>query len=138
MASPQLLTGNALANWLVDQLMSPDGKVSENPEALEQTRAMLARTKDLAQLRDSVEALGALAEALGGKLKQVKVGESILKVMLEVHPRFHEVLAERSIARTEAARDTKDLLGGAGPKGEAPKSDHPTVSANKLRGPMRG
>jgi hypothetical protein len=134
----QVLSGEALGLWLVDQLMSPGGKVTVKESVLDEARTMLTKTKSVSQLRASAEALAGLAEHLGGKRKDVKAGEAILKLVLELKPRFEGAIADRGFAKVEASRDTKNKLGGKAAAADVMASDQPAVAATRFRGPMKG
>lgn len=132
-----------LSDWLIEQLIAPDGSVSENPAAIAQARAVLAAEKDVLKLRESAEGVAALAEYIGGTLHAVKAGEALLQLIMELKPRFEKVLGERSLdvtARTvEAAQASAGRLGAArGAQAPVPKDAPAPVAANKFRGPMKG
>ncbi|MBX7101974.1 MAG: hypothetical protein K1X89_29930 [Myxococcaceae bacterium] len=132
-----------LSDWLIEQLISPDGKVTANPAALAQARAVLAAEKDVYKLREAAEGVAALAEYIGGNLHETKVGEALIQLIVELKPRFEKVLGERSLdatARTvDAARAVGDRLGAAkAAQAPVPKGAPAAVEAKKFRGPMKG
>jgi hypothetical protein len=138
--SPRILTGEALAEWLIGKLIGPGDKVVANPAALDETRRMLAATKELRDLRASAEALAATAAYLGGERGAPAVGNTVLEVINELKPRFEAAIAQRRMDQTDravvAARDGKDRLGVVQPA--AVVSDRPIISANRFRAFVAG
>lgn len=141
---PPALRGAELANWLHDQLISPELRVAWNEQGLDGARTALAAEDDLRTLRAAVEGLAALAAYLTEKLKQPQLADAVLALIVEVGPRFTSALGQKHLAGTQAkiekARGAGVKLGVPEKPAQAPEGTAKLEwSAFRAgRGPMKG
>ena len=136
------MRGNELSNWLHERLVDEAMKVTWNDAALQQARAALAAEVDISQLRKAAEGLAMLGAFLQTQLKQPKLGEAVLLLVVELGPRFDAVIGQKRVARmeakVEAAVGSAERLGQNTTAAKVPEGAGPPLSWKDFRGPFRG